>query len=85
MKISDNVCIKSGYRYSYRGTGRNWKRSSDEMWDVTVGDAVCGRRVGTHRIDGVVCTVVRTEGNRTAEYLAATQQSVRVVGSSHRR
>jgi hypothetical protein len=79
VKIGDVVCIESGYRYSYRGEGRNWKRSSDEMWDTAVGDRVCGKYLGSRRIDGVACAVVRAAGNRTAEYLAATKQSVRLA------
>ncbi len=56
------VCIGDGYIYKYEGK-RNWKRSSSDRWETIMSSkTLCGRRVGTRRIDDSQVTVVTVGG-----------------------
>jgi hypothetical protein len=64
-------CTGKGYRYVFSGK-RNWRSSKDDNWDTQVGKMMCGRAVGTRRIDGAQVTVIKVGG----KYYAVTSQSV---------
>ena len=80
MVVLVDAVIPSGYRYGFEGT-RNWQTSSDERWEIEVGDEEAGRLLGERRIDGARCLVVRT---RTGRIVAATKQSVQAPSASAR-
>ncbi len=68
-------CIGSGYRYEFEGK-RNWRSSSDERWQIEMGKIMCGRPVGTRRIDGAQVTVLKVGG----KYYAAVSHAIRAKG-----
>lgn len=65
-------CIGSGYRYEFTGK-RNWRRSADDNWEVEMGKVMCGRPVGTRRIDGAQVTVLKVGG----KFYAAVSHAIK--------
>jgi hypothetical protein len=61
MSAKQTACIMSGYRYEFTGK-RNWRRSKDDRWGIVSGKAMCGREVGTRRVDGSPVHVVKVRG-----------------------
>ena len=56
------MCLRSGYKFLYRGKRANWSRSSDELWEVVVRSEICGRWLGRRLVDGAAVDVVSRAG-----------------------
>lgn len=71
-------CIEDGYKFQLEAqhTKRpeGWRRAPNDDWETVVEDRVCGEKLGTRRIDGAVCTVIRTDAG---EVYAAMSRGVR--------
>jgi hypothetical protein len=54
-------CLPNGYKFKFEGK-RNWRRSSDERWEIVTRGAVCGKLLGHRNVDGARVAVVRVKG-----------------------
>jgi len=59
--MAKRVCLRSGYKYEFEGT-RNWRSSKSDAWETVMAKTMCGKQMGSRRIDGSVVVVVKARG-----------------------
>jgi hypothetical protein len=77
------ACLAKGYKFQFEGK-RNWRRSSDDSWEIVARDEVCGKLLGHRNIDGVRVAVVGIEG-QGMRGIYASQHSRKVSFDGKRR
>lgn len=58
-KKTEKVCMSSGYAYELDDSKKNWEKTSDESWDITLVSDRPATILGYRRIDGAQMTVVK--------------------------